>query len=824
MSVKACIGRRAAWSCAALVALAAAWPAAAAPVAYWTFDNTPNDSAGSNNGSLVGNAAYAGVVPAAIAGHSTASLELNPGNTVTDYFAAVPTVGVAGAYTVSAWAQVRNPTAASNIFDTRRPAENGFDMKFQNGTTVHGDIGNGSGVWLTTAADAPLNYVTDQWYHLAYVVDKSTYRIFINGAPAASGTFGLNTPTLINATHHVNIGRYSGGTEYFNGYIDDVAVWNTTLNSAQIASLAAGASPMDITVPANKGALNYIPINNDATSQIDPSRRYTHKFDFGTSGVATVNGVPFTQGLAGNQPLINTSLPLNHPGNGTHAIPGTEGVAAIFQDMNYNDPNGVVTLKGLRPGQAYDLRLFVRNWAATGTTFNRAHVLEFDTNGDGVAEKIVRINEDDAALSTAATTGAYTPNFANTSQPYALSYNYIAEANEVSVRLRQIGGGTWHLYGLTNEATDRAPITTLYSTGLDINGSPLPGGIPDPHYLLTAGAQGPTALAVTNHPAWLANDQTSQFISVVEPGTSNINQGLYTYQTSFDLTGYDASTAQVLMHLFSDNQITAVRLNGVSIGATQVGFAPGNVGKVTLTGGFNAGVNTLEFDLMNDGIAPNPGGLRVDLSGTAERDFGPLATGNVSADNHFAVFVGNADGSNLQFVGRNETDWQTPRNLSFAVDSDEYIYIVAWDDPGDTVNPQMLIADITLPDGNRVATGLQGWEWISGAENAHPGGAFDLNALPSLTDLSALISAGIFNPVGAALNNNGAPWGGAPGIAAAFGGGPAKFIWADTLDPVSFSNTSNTYVIYRTRAIPEPTTLSLLALAGAAMMRRRRTA
>ncbi len=167
-------------------------------------------------------------------------------------------------------------------------------------------------------------------------------------------------------------------------------------------------------------------------------------------------------------------------------------------------------------------------------------------------------------------------------------------------------------------------IPTLFSTGLSANGLPVAAGSPDPHYQIVQSANGSppppdiAATVVTNHPAWAANDSTSQWISVVNPGTTNIAAGTYSYQTTFDLTGFVPSTASLTMSLYADNSVTDVLLNGQSLGISAVGFASPN-GPYTVTTGFVPGINTLEFVTNNaDGPGPNPGGFRATVSGTAD--------------------------------------------------------------------------------------------------------------------------------------------------------------------------------------------------------------
>ena len=68
---------------------------------------------------------------------------------------------LSGSYTVSAWLKPVSGTAGPQTFiATRQPTDNAFDAKFQNDRQIHGDIGNGAGAWITTAADASFGLET----------------------------------------------------------------------------------------------------------------------------------------------------------------------------------------------------------------------------------------------------------------------------------------------------------------------------------------------------------------------------------------------------------------------------------------------------------------------------------------------------------------------------------------------------------------------------------------------------------------------------------------------------------------------------------------
>lgn len=172
----------------------------------------------------------------------------------------------------------------------------------------------------------------------------------------------------------------------------------------------------------------------------------------------------------------------------------------------------------------------------------------------------------------------------------------------------------------------------------------------DPHYTLTVnylgtgpntfvakGASPTESTAQGVPPNWpdtpgtWASDPTAQWIApqadvVGIPGVG-VNT-FYTYQTTFNLTGFSLSNVQLSGHFTADNYISQVALNGVPIYTGGGCIAGGNFSFENLTpfsvsSGFNPGVNTLSFNITNDVCAnsnggPNPTGLLVDVAGTAD--------------------------------------------------------------------------------------------------------------------------------------------------------------------------------------------------------------
>ena len=97
------------------------------------------------------------------------------------------------------------------------------------------------------------------WHHIAGVYDGSELRVYCNGVEEDSTA---NTGNMIAFNIPVRIGAGSGGSgteSPFDGDIGHCAIWDTPLSAGEIASLAAGISPLKIQKGNN--LLFYAPVN-----------------------------------------------------------------------------------------------------------------------------------------------------------------------------------------------------------------------------------------------------------------------------------------------------------------------------------------------------------------------------------------------------------------------------------------------------------------------------------------------------------------------------------------------------------------------------------
>jgi Concanavalin A-like lectin/glucanases superfamily/Putative metal-binding motif len=238
---------------------------------------------------------------------------------VNDYASVSSAATLSGTFTVEAWAKPAHPTKKMTVIGSRGgPSDPSFDFKFEGGNKIHGDIGTGT-AWLTTVADANFNYVAGTWYHIAYVVTPTNYKIYINGVLAANVNISGGTPLLYNSSHLLTIGR-PGSTynlEHFEGQIDEVRVWNTARTQTDIQNnrgiALSGSEP---------GLVRYYRLN-DATGTVmkDNSTSAVN----GTLSNFSLSGA--TSNWTANSALVQINNNFNNTSNATGVYPaGTTSV------------------------------------------------------------------------------------------------------------------------------------------------------------------------------------------------------------------------------------------------------------------------------------------------------------------------------------------------------------------------------------------------------------------------------------------------------------------------------------------------------------------
>ncbi|MCA9260620.1 MAG: FecR domain-containing protein [Planctomycetales bacterium] len=153
-------------------------------------------------------------------------------------------------------------------------------------------------------------------------------------------------------------------------------------------------------------------------------------------------------------------------------------------------------------------------------------------------------------------------------------------------------------------------------------------GDQDLHWNIVAGAPGNgpyprPAIITAGDPLYLDNmPDASQWISV-KPDLQAPPKSVHTFETRFDLTGYDLSTVRIVGLFLVDDAMNALRINGQSVpfkrwATTWDVYDFTQFRAIEISEGFVPGENVISIDLFNSpshpaiGEGTNPTGLRVE--------------------------------------------------------------------------------------------------------------------------------------------------------------------------------------------------------------------
>jgi len=199
------------------------------PVAKYEFDNSADDAFGNYNGDLLG-------CPLFTTGKIGQAISLDGSH---DY-AQIPhasALNPSTAMTISAWVKMDTLDTNTSFGDTILMKG---DWNFSNSYFLvfyQNSLRCGMGrAWNATLTYASSNFNPNQWYHIACRASSSGHAIFVNGVSVASNT---TTAQAITNTNSLIIGaNVSTTVGQFDGLIDDVRIYNTSLSNSDIQALA----------------------------------------------------------------------------------------------------------------------------------------------------------------------------------------------------------------------------------------------------------------------------------------------------------------------------------------------------------------------------------------------------------------------------------------------------------------------------------------------------------------------------------------------------------------------------------------------------------
>ena len=206
-------------------------------VSCW-LDGVTDSCGGINNGTLVGGANWTNTNRGTI---GNVTLGINGSNYARASSPILSSVSLTGS--LSAWFNL-NTLKATNTYSGIAGNDNGNTSL--NGADVYVDYGTGKIVFEVSNSTV-VNKVTTtnsfaspgNWYHVVGTWNGTGVNTYVNGALISS------TPQTVNVTpaYNFTIGEDGAVSSfmYTNGYIDEVAVWNRSLNASEIQQIYLGS-------------------------------------------------------------------------------------------------------------------------------------------------------------------------------------------------------------------------------------------------------------------------------------------------------------------------------------------------------------------------------------------------------------------------------------------------------------------------------------------------------------------------------------------------------------------------------------------------------
>jgi hypothetical protein len=195
-------------------------------VGYWPFCGNANDGSGNGNNGTVNGA----TLTTDRFGNASSAYNFDGVSSYIDV-AHSSTLNLSNAYSVEFWVNNFNNTGGwySTVSKDNWFANQGFINYIA--ATVFSSVNCAASNHATTSL--PIN----SWIHIAVTFENNTLKVYKNGLLVATEnqTFTNATTSLRFGARHQNDG--TGITNYFNGLLDDIAIWNRALTASEIQAL-----------------------------------------------------------------------------------------------------------------------------------------------------------------------------------------------------------------------------------------------------------------------------------------------------------------------------------------------------------------------------------------------------------------------------------------------------------------------------------------------------------------------------------------------------------------------------------------------------------
>ena len=206
----------------ALVDSNTTWLSDSALVSYWNFDGNSNDAKNLNNGTVNASTYNA-------SGKFNGAYDFNGINSSIDIPPSV-TLNVGTGHTSAMWARW---SSGSGTLLNRKPQYFGsgfYWTYFQGSSGITYQYSNGTNYYYPTWYFA----FGTTWHHIVFTKEGETINSFVDGISLGS----TPAPSIFAVGNNITyIGAYQRTSAFFNGTIDDVAMFNRSLSATEVSNL-----------------------------------------------------------------------------------------------------------------------------------------------------------------------------------------------------------------------------------------------------------------------------------------------------------------------------------------------------------------------------------------------------------------------------------------------------------------------------------------------------------------------------------------------------------------------------------------------------------
>ena len=271
-------------------------------MALWSFDGadmsttTAFDRSGNgNNGTLIN-------TPQLAIGKKGQALQFNGSNQYIDVGSAI----APGTISIAAWVKLNAYTPDAYFVSTGSSVSDGYHFGTYNGAGSNNFawfFGAGSGILYSTTVPT-----LGKWYHVVATYDGTNQKIYVNGVlENTRGSAGYRAPSITT-----KIARRGQGTNFINGTLDDVRIYNRALSAAEVQSLSANQFAVSHGGPLTSVEALVVAGGGGGS----------------TSGGGGAGGLIYTTGISlasGNYPVT-----IGNGGAGSSSLSGSNGATTTF--------------------------------------------------------------------------------------------------------------------------------------------------------------------------------------------------------------------------------------------------------------------------------------------------------------------------------------------------------------------------------------------------------------------------------------------------------------------------------------------------------------